>query len=535
MSRGTDCRHQSEAYVSATSDRIARKDEAADRAPRDSPGFCPSHFKVDSILSSNCNGRWATGHVAQLIQAKRLTPEGKIIGLQRKLTVGAADDQYEQEADRVARQVMNYADAVAANSMQRAMSPEENKDKMLQTKPLAASITPFVQRQMANNEEPEDKEKPIQAKFLTETSREPLQRQPETEEEDKNRSRPNLSDQCPTASRLETMSKPRSVRAKDAAVPCRTLYAPTWSPGLVSISARCVSIPAATLIQMNRDVGAQAFTHGSDIYFGAGSSPTNLELTAHELTHVVQQTGDSSGEASTLVALQRKQTPTEKELATHNRYAADWHREHDTAPEQARGHGFEGAHPAQAVGGKHVGEAGFGRELSVGAAHRATDEIAHGAYGIAEPVVGYTATLERAVKQQNNFIEQKTKDRVELPEWANRMQGHSIEEAQANVSMLERHIFEQWNWVNSFNSWIPIASSARTARAELVEAAGIMGFDLTKTPERVRFVKQIEQGLTSATDLVDAKVLGAHRGTSWSDRGRTRVRLAQVPNSRASR
>ncbi len=44
-------------------------------------------------------------------------------------------------------------------------------------------------------------------------------------------------------------------------------------------------------IQMNRDVGAQAFTHGSDIYYGAGSSPTNLELTAHELTHVVQQTG----------------------------------------------------------------------------------------------------------------------------------------------------------------------------------------------------------------------------------------------------
>src|SRR5262245_39720854 len=86
--------------------------------------------------------------VAQLIQDKRLTPEGKIIGLQRKLTVGAADDPYEQEADRVARQVMNTSDAVAANSMQRPVSPEEDKDQMLQTKPLAASITPFVQRQI---------------------------------------------------------------------------------------------------------------------------------------------------------------------------------------------------------------------------------------------------------------------------------------------------------------------------------------------------------------------------------------------------
>jgi hypothetical protein len=45
-------------------------------------------------------------NVAKLIQAKRLTPEGKIIGLQRKLIVAAADDQYEQEADHVARQVI---------------------------------------------------------------------------------------------------------------------------------------------------------------------------------------------------------------------------------------------------------------------------------------------------------------------------------------------------------------------------------------------------------------------------------------------
>jgi hypothetical protein len=43
---------------------------------------------------------------------------------------------------------------------------------------------------------------------------------------------------------------------------------------------------------MNQELGAQAFTHGSDVYFGAGKSPGNNELTAHELTHVVQQTGE---------------------------------------------------------------------------------------------------------------------------------------------------------------------------------------------------------------------------------------------------
>jgi hypothetical protein len=44
-------------------------------------------------------------------------------------------------------------------------------------------------------------------------------------------------------------------------------------------------------VQLNRELGAQAFAYGSDIYFGAGKSAARDHLTAHELTHVVQQTG----------------------------------------------------------------------------------------------------------------------------------------------------------------------------------------------------------------------------------------------------
>nr|MBX2828531.1 DUF4157 domain-containing protein [Flavobacteriaceae bacterium] len=50
-----------------------------------------------------------------------------------------------------------------------------------------------------------------------------------------------------------------------------------------------------TAIQMNRELGAKAFTVGNDIYFNEGQySPNNLlgkHLLAHELTHVVQQQG----------------------------------------------------------------------------------------------------------------------------------------------------------------------------------------------------------------------------------------------------
>ncbi len=52
--------------------------------------------------------------------------------LQAKLTVGAANDSYEQEADRVAAQVMSMP--AQAPAIQR----QDEKEEEIQTKPLAA-------------------------------------------------------------------------------------------------------------------------------------------------------------------------------------------------------------------------------------------------------------------------------------------------------------------------------------------------------------------------------------------------------------
>ncbi len=41
--------------------------------------------------------------------------------------------------------------------------------------------------------------------------------------------------------------------------------------------------------QLNRSLGARAFTNGSDIWLGRNESVTDVKLMAHELTHVVQQ------------------------------------------------------------------------------------------------------------------------------------------------------------------------------------------------------------------------------------------------------
>ncbi len=203
--------------------------------------------------------------VAQLIQARRLTPQGRIIGLQPKLVVGAADDQYEQEADRVARQVMTMPmPDTGSNSMQRAATPEdtpeEDQDKVLQTRPLTASITPLAQRQVVEEEEAEA----LQASAAG-----------------------SLADSFEAGAEVES----RLNRSKGGGSPLpdavRTFMEPRFGMDFSQVRAHTGS----DAIQMNRDVGAKAFTHGADIYYGADSSPDNLELTAHELTHVVQQTG----------------------------------------------------------------------------------------------------------------------------------------------------------------------------------------------------------------------------------------------------
>ena len=59
------------------------------------------------------------------------------------------------------------------------------------------------------------------------------------------------------------------------------------------ISPMSESHTNSSAIQMSKELGAHAFTHGSDIYFNSGKydsqSREGQHLLAHELTHTVQQ------------------------------------------------------------------------------------------------------------------------------------------------------------------------------------------------------------------------------------------------------
>ncbi|KAA0229892.1 DUF4157 domain-containing protein [candidate division KSB1 bacterium] len=66
--------------------------------------------------------------------------------LQAKLKVGAPGDKYEQEADRVADQMMRMPEPMAAR-------PGEDDEKKLHRKPLVEQISPLVQRQVADEKD----------------------------------------------------------------------------------------------------------------------------------------------------------------------------------------------------------------------------------------------------------------------------------------------------------------------------------------------------------------------------------------------
>jgi hypothetical protein len=164
-------------------------------------------------------------------------------------------DKYEQEADRVAAQVMRMSVA-PDNSPQVQRFGEE--DNPVQRWSLAQSITPVVQRQV---------DEQVQMRSLVQRAFQAGGNEASGDLE----------------SRLNASKGGGSALAPEV----RAFMEPRFGADFSSVRVHT----GGEAVQMNRELGAQAFAHGSDIYFGAGKSPGNNELTAHELTHVVQQTG----------------------------------------------------------------------------------------------------------------------------------------------------------------------------------------------------------------------------------------------------
>lgn len=205
--------------------------------------------------------------------------------IQAKLTVGQPDDIYEQEADRVADQVMRMPNPVMRipdPGIQR-QSPEE--DETMQTNPSDSILTPLIRRQS-----PEEEEQ-LQTSPLAGTISPLIQRQ--SPEEDETLQAQNAASEAAPTVDATLEGNISNLRGGGQPLPesVRDYFEPRFGYDFSQVRVHTDSRAAESAQAVN----AKAFTLGQDVVFNTGQyAPEHEEgkrLIAHELTHVVQQNG----------------------------------------------------------------------------------------------------------------------------------------------------------------------------------------------------------------------------------------------------
>jgi len=222
---------------------------------------------------------------------------------QPKLKVGKPGDEYEHEADRVAEEVVNSTSETST-----FFSPAQPLG--IQAKPLAQNITPFVQKY--------EEEEEAQAKFEIQRQEEEeeeaqtkleIQRQ-EEEEEELVQAQPMEEEEEELQAKSQNDSNPRHTtenllqNSKGGGSSMDQATRAQMESGFGADFSNVRIHTDNTAVQMNKEMGAQAFTTGNDIYFNNGKyspdSQNGKTLLAHELTHTIQQ-----GASGTQLLVQR--------------------------------------------------------------------------------------------------------------------------------------------------------------------------------------------------------------------------------------
>jgi hypothetical protein len=238
------------------------------------PSFTPAPSRLLQRKCA-CGGAPGVDGMCAACRQKRLS------GLQAKLVVNKPGDRYEQEADRIADQVMRMPDAAV---QRQSVLEEEDEDEVLQMKSLSAQITPLVQCKTIDEERDDKEEEALQRQALMEEEEEE-----EDEEEMLRAMKVNARVPTVTSSLEAAIQSVRRSSAHPLDRATRAFMEPRFGQDFrhVRIHTGTAAANAA------RAVGARAFTIGSDVVFGQGNyTPeirTGQRLLAHELAHVMQQ------------------------------------------------------------------------------------------------------------------------------------------------------------------------------------------------------------------------------------------------------
>ena len=233
--------------------------------------------------------------------------------IQAKLRIGQPGDRYEQEADRVAEQVMR----MPKPRVQRQPIEAEEEEE-IQTKPVIEQITPLVQKQVKKEEKEQVQTKPIteqitplvqvqrqkkpedeetlQAKSLSEEITPLGQRQIEpVKEEEELQAKATSGHLSEVNSNLESQIQSLKGGGQPLSENERAFFEPRFGRDFSQVRLHTDTRAAESA----RAVNARAFTMGRDVVFGEGQyEPGKVQgrrLIGHELTHVVQQNMLSRG------------------------------------------------------------------------------------------------------------------------------------------------------------------------------------------------------------------------------------------------
>lgn len=236
------------------------------------------------------------------IPARTLTTTSKPV-IQPSLTVNVPGDQYEQEADQVADAVMRMPDVSpdpssksgastlnGTTSRSPLISPIQTNDSK-RTLPASSQVeTPITQTQSEDYPWPEA-EPALTFSLLRSPDAVGAALQLKEEEEEVSqismKSLGNGDHEVPEE--IENRLSQSKGGGSNLPDPIRAFMEQSIGADFSRVKIHNDN----NAVQMSKDLSAQAFTHGSDIYFNNGKyNPYSTEgkhLLAHELTHVVQQ------------------------------------------------------------------------------------------------------------------------------------------------------------------------------------------------------------------------------------------------------
>lgn len=218
------------------------------------------------------------------------------LGIQTKLKIGEPGDKYEQEADRIADEVMRMPEP----SVQRQIKPEE-EEEMVYTKTIASQITPLVKRQ---------------ADFL------------EEEEEEIIQPKHSSSQVTIAIPAIEVgIQSLRQNSGQPLSADLRAFMEPRFGRNFSNIRIHTGSQAE----QLSRSLNAGAFTIGNDIILRTRQfnpeSNSGKKLLAHELTHTIQQGAVQNVRSTVGGVIQRGDPEESAQPSVENQEAQDFVKE----------------------------------------------------------------------------------------------------------------------------------------------------------------------------------------------------------------